>query len=291
MSTTDATKIKPTTQGILVCAIGHPYYAHMAFNLAVSLKFNSPHLPIAILHDGSSLSAIKDYVSIFDKVIQLKPEHLAGVHGKDNFKFKLHLDELTPFDRTLFLDVDMIWNPTKTPDSLFKELKGTQFTISNRGTTSENLTSGWAKITDITNHYGIDRIHDIASEFIYFEGKPTVFAKAREVYNDNAIEVKDFGEGKPDEVYLSIAMALTKTKPHQTPWHPTYWQGFHFKKVWNQKYIQSHYATSTGGAFVQHNIKKIYDNLITHYSNRMGVTKPLYQLMPKSKFIKGRKAI
>ncbi len=282
---------KEKTKGVLICAIGSPYYSHMAYTLAVSLRFNTPSINISILHDGSSLNQITEHLDIFNNVIQLKDEHFNSIHGKDYFKFKLHLDELTPYDRTLFLDVDMIWNPTKSPEFLFSELEGMKFTTSNRGTVTENMLSQWASMEDVKQSYGIEKMYDISSEFMYFEGKPEVFKKARETYAENKLTVKSFGEGKPDEIYLAVAMALTNTKPHQSPWHPTYWQPYYFKKVYNQAYIQSHYATSTGGAFVQHNIKKVYDRLGEHYYNRMGVKKPFYQLMPKSKYIKGRKAI
>lgn len=290
---------KEKTYGVVLCAIGSPYYSHMAYTLAVSLRFHTPSIHITLLHDGSSLSQISEYLDMFDNIVQLTDEQFNTNGQKDYFKFKLYLDKLTPYDKTLYLDVDMIWNPTKTPEFLFKELDGIGFTISNRGITQDSLLSQWTSLKEVRELYSIDKIYDISSEFMYFEGKPEVFSKAREVYNENKIVIKipilnnkyqdHFGEGKPDEIYLSVAMALTKTKPHQSPWHPTYWQPFHFKKVYGQQYIQSHYATSTGGAWVQHNIKKIYDNLGNHYYNRMGVKKHFYQLMAKSKIVKGRR--
>lgn len=284
-------KKKEYSEGVVMTAIGHPYYSHLAYTLAVSLRFHNPDINLTILHDGSSLNQLHEHVNIFDKQIQLTDEQFNTNGQRDYFKFKLYLDELTPYDRTLFLDADTIWNPTKTPADLFKELKGTKFTISNRGTTSENLTSGWASMEDVKRIYGVERIYDIASEVIYFEGKPEVFSKAREVYEANLINVKPFGEGKPDEIYLSIAMALLKAKPHISPWHPTYWQPYYFKKVHNQKFIQSHYLTSIGGAFFQDNTLKIYNNLQEHYYNRMGVKKHIYKPEPKSKHIKGRRLI
>lgn len=284
-------KANHKTYGIVVAALGSPYYSHMAYTLAVSLRYHSPNISITILHDGSSLSQIHEHLSIFDNIIQLSDDQFNSIHGKDYFKFKLHLDQLTPYDKTLYLDVDMIWNPTKTPEELFNELNGYLFTISNRGIIKDKMLSEWASFDEIRQIYSIDKMYDISSEFIYFEGKPDVFETARKVYEENKLEVKNHGEGKPDEVYLSVAMAKTETKPHQSPWHPTYWQPFYFKKVFNQKYIQSHWATSTGGAFVQHNIKKIYDNLGKHYYNRMGVTKPFYQLRAKSGIVNGRRKI
>ena len=40
---------------------------------------------------------------------------------------------ISPFDETIFLDVDMIWNPKKKPEDLFEELNNPDFTMCNEG--------------------------------------------------------------------------------------------------------------------------------------------------------------
>ena len=43
---------KPKTTGVVMIATGHPYYAHMAANLATAIKYQSPGLSITLFHDG-----------------------------------------------------------------------------------------------------------------------------------------------------------------------------------------------------------------------------------------------
>jgi hypothetical protein len=88
-----------------------------------------------------------------------------------------------------------------------------------------------------------------------------------------------------------MAMAKTGTAPHQTPWEPTYWEPRHFPKQHSRAFIGEYYAMSVGGAFVSNHIKKIYDSLMSHYYNSLGIAEAPYQLIPKSRILKERRKI
>lgn len=84
-------------KGILLIAFGKPAYAYMAENMARSIKHHSPNVKVALASDG-----VHNYCrdkSFFDTIIPFKPHKDAG-HAK------LQMFDLSPFDHTLYLDVD-----------------------------------------------------------------------------------------------------------------------------------------------------------------------------------------
>lgn len=276
-------------QGILLIATGHPYYAHMALNLAISIRYHDRFANISIIHDGQGFSMLEGWQQDAFDTIELPK----GMNNGDPYSVKLHLDELTPYQKTLFLDVDMLWNNFKSIDDMFTELDGTEFTMVNRSvlTPDDAPLSRWVNMQEMAAAYKTDRFFDISSEVIYFEGKPAIFAEARKAYKKPKVSVSAFGAGLPDEAFFMMAMAKTGTEPHTTPWEPTYWEPRHFPKQHARKVIDQYYALSVGGAFVSSHIKKIYDSLIKHYFNSMGIAATPYQLVPKSRILKERRKI
>ena len=277
-------------RGILLLATGHPYYAHMAHNLLVSIKALAPDLPVAILHDGQGFRLLEGWQQDhFDKAIELPSKLVGG----DPYRVKLHLDELTPFDKTLFMDVDMLWNNFRSPMDLLAELEGIEFTMINRGRVSsaDSTLSRWVSLSEVGDAYKLDEFYDISSEIVYFEGTPKVFAEARKVYAKPKVKVSAFGAGLPDEAFFMIAIEKLGIQLHHSPWEPSYWEPRYFPKQHNRSHIVSFYALSVGGAFTSNHIKKIYDSLIKHYYSSLGIAAQPYQLQNKSRIIKERRKI
>lgn len=277
--------------GIVGFAFGHPYYAHSWYNLAVSLKTFNSNIPITLVKEEGSLNQLEpDQLKIFDNIIECDPEWIKGKAGVDYYKAKLFLDIISPYERTLFLDADMVWNHRKSPADLFDLLDGITFTCANRGRTSTidgQLRSQWTSLSDVKKYYDLDYIYDISSEVIYFE-RTKVFEKAREIYQSNEMPVSKFGNGLPDEVWLSLAIEKTKTILHESPWFPTYWQPFYFTKIHNEEFILNHYALSLGGAFMHERIRKLYNHIIQSHFTRARIKRIPYQAVNKSKIMRER---
>jgi hypothetical protein len=277
-------------RGILLLATGHPYYSHMAFNLFVSLRSLAPDLPIAILHDGQGFKLLEGWQQdSFTQAIELPSKLVGG----DPYRVKLYLDELTPFDKTLFMDVDMLWNNFRSPMDLLGELDGIEFTIINRGRVSsaDSTLSRWVSLSEVGDAYKLDEFYDISSEMVYFEGTPKVFAEARKIYAKPKVKVSAFGAGLPDEAFFMIAIEKLGIQLHQSPWEPSYWEPRYFPKQHSRSHIADFYALSVGGAFTSNHIKKIYDSLIKHYYSSLGIAAQPYQLQNKSRIIKERRKI
>ena len=285
----EATASKKQGEGVVMIAIGHPYYAHMAANLATAIKYQSPELSITLFHDGSSTGPLSDEQRVMFDRMELLPQH---VYNGDPFHIKLWLDELTPYAKTLYLDADMICTSRgKTIKQLIDSLSGVSFTIANRGYADENGgVCQWASLADIKRAYGVNGVLDVSSEVIYFEGKPSVFQKARELYEQQLLTPVKFGAGYPDEFFIQVAMELTETKPHADQWEPSYWQPRYFTRAHGMDYIQErYYLLSVGGANVIPQQQKIYNTLASHFYFGMGGKRHAYQYTPKARIMKERR--
>lgn len=281
----------PDTFGIVLIATGHPYYIHMACNLARSIKWHDTKIPITLIHDGVSVNMMADESRQFFDTIKQAPDEMLAIG--DPFYLKLCLDYLTDYSRTLYLDVDMICTARKPFGEFIDSLKGIPFTIANRGRlTSGAMRSQWIGLQDIKDAYNVEGIYDVSSEVIYFEQPCKVFARAREVYEQNFLQVGKFGSGYPDEPFISIAMELLGVAPHMAPYEPSYWQPHYFQKYHGSEYVnEKYYLLSVGGNDFIRQVKSHYDILSSHYYYRTGGKAKPYQLIPKRSIMKERRKI
>lgn len=279
-------KVNKLPFGIVLFAFGHPYYAHNAYNLAVSLKSFNDGIHITLVKEDSAYGQLDiDQMRIFDNAIDCKEEWITGKNGTDYYKAKIHLDEITPYERTLYLDVDMVWNHRKSPSEVFADLDGLTFTTANRGrisTIDGELKSRWVSVSDLSKYHDLSYVYDVSSEFMYFEDTK-VFEVAREVYEANEMPVGKFGKGLPDEVWIAIAIEKTNTRLHESPYMPTYWQPFYFNKFHNDEFMLNHLATSIGGAFVHPRIAKFYSHITQSHFDKMRIKRVPYPALSKAK--------
>lgn len=84
--------------GILTLGFGPEHYIQMAIALGRSLRLNSPNQRRAVVSDSSD----PQLCELFHEVIPLDSGLGAGVAQK------LHLDDYSPFDETLFIDADCL---------------------------------------------------------------------------------------------------------------------------------------------------------------------------------------
>ena len=274
-------------RGIILLALGHPYYARMAYNLLASIRLHEPYLAVAIAVNGEGFGLLEEYQQEqFTKVIQLD-------NYTDPYRAKLDLDIISPFEQTLYLDVDMVWNNFKSPLELFDELSEIEFTIINRTrvSTEEKILSAWIDLPSVKEQYGFDEVYDISSELIYFEKGTKVFEVARKHYDSIKVDVKKFGEGYPDEAYIMLALEELGIKLHETPFEPTYWQPRWNPKIHNEQHIGKFYALSVGGAYTLPFIQKLYNRQVTNSFYQSGMPGAPFQLIPKYRIFKERRTI
>ena len=123
---------QPKTKGVLLIALGHSQYGNMAVNLANSIKYNNKNTKIHLVYTESAFSQVTDFSNFDSKEICPK-EYYKNGEQTVFIKAKTHLYDLTPFDETIFLDVDTILFGGKDFNKFFDEFKDYDFTSENYG--------------------------------------------------------------------------------------------------------------------------------------------------------------
>jgi len=285
-------------KGVLLIALGDPrVYAKYAYNLAVSIKQCSPETHITLLHDDNSLTHLSEMeLFFFDKKIKCPVEYYTHNGKIEYVKSKLFLNLITPYKKTIYFDVDMIFSPYKKMADLWLDMDGIKFTIACRGESDTDAgQSAWVNLDEVVKYYGFKEWYDLSSEMIYFEAcelTDTIFEQARGYYDQDVLTVREFAGGKPDEPFICLAMLNNGIKPHTIPYKPSYWEyangdlGAYIKDqdLWN-----NYYLLSMGGRTPSPKIEKVYNNIVKYYGNNKGVT--CYGAVHKGKYLKERKLI
>lgn len=271
-------------QGIILIATGHANYGNMAYNLALSIK-SIEDIPICVIYAGDGLGHLSQSQSnIFDHKIELPSEYREG------FGVKLHLDQLTPFDKTLALDVDMLWL-SRRPSELFQSLSGSGFTIITEG--NDDVPNPkyyfWADVKEIKSEYSVSRVWQTRSEVMYFEKGCKVFKKARSLNPEKKLKtIRKFGTWIPDELYFNISMAILGMNPHVEKWMPAYWARLHNEVMPNLGVLyKDFYLLSFGSNAASPVMKRAYDNVMTIVSRKLG-TPYMFRLKSKKEWAPGR---
>lgn len=290
------------TKGVLILALGHPYYGRMAAQLAMSIKTVSPNTNITVVKSGISLNHLNnDYLKFFDNIIECPKEYYTNKKGfEDYIKAKLFIYDLTPYDKTIYLDADMVW-VNRDIEELFYNLNEVEFTIQNRGAFElgngelDKSISWWCNVNDILPAYNLTKgtYFSLSSEFIYIKRANNVkkyFEKCKWVYNNMKVNYLKFANGIPDEIIFSIAMILEDFYPHKTYFVPIYWEQAEKRRLIGLELSNLFYAYSLGGKIVGDREKKIYNDLVQKYCNQNGL-KHYFQAKDKMLWLPERQVI
>jgi len=267
--------------GIVLLAIGHPYYGRMAYNLAMSLKAIDLNTQITLVYTDSAIAHINQrFMYVFDNKMCIDD------HGKP-FGVKLQLDQLTPYERTIYMDVDTLWVNKESPAKLFDKLKGVPFTGITEGMynyddpSKSDLNSKyptWADLDELASVFDLYGImYQWRGEFIYFENNmyaEELFARMRAVYaRAHALQtVKKFADNIPDELAINIATNQCSIVPHQYKWKPTYWDRLNGGNMADIADLQAnYYAISCGSNYNGGGLKRTYDRICAASAGRLGL--------------------
>ena len=270
------------SRGILLIALGAPEYGHMAANLAASIRYGDPEIAIHLVHTERSISQLtaahralftsmaecpEDYYTRESTVDRPQSTNIATLAPRPSYpeyiKAKTHIYDLSPYDETLFLDVDMYILPaTRMSDVIAQLSSACDYTIENRGYADLSLPveklnpnySTWVNILDVKKHYKTKgRFYHLHSEFIFFKKNARnkkFFDKVREVYDTRPLAWTVFDGGVPDEYAFDIASCLLGHYPHEDNYISIYWHGMDGRKDWNKDVVRNYIGFSLGGNFI-----------------------------------------
>lgn len=275
-------------RGILIYALGHPNYYSMAVVLAASIKANED-LPICLITE-TGIVRNNDHKKLFDIIKPVIKKSITQGKKTEYIKSKLYMYDHSPFDETIFLDVDQIIIADRKISTVFEELKDVDFTMSNTGTSEISI---WADIKEVKKLYGDKPFWNFHSEFLYFKKNKIVknyFDAAKKVYSDNKIvSATKFANGSmADELAFQIASIETGLYPHKENWLPNFWFDRDKKMSLKYPYELTDYITySIGGKETPQHVKNNYNILAKHYFATLGLSNP-YQVVDKRIFLPER---
>ena len=274
--------------GILLIAVGSLEYLEMAKNLAMSIQNVDPDTPIALAHNYNSVDS-----NLFDKYIKVPKKAYTTKGAVEYIKVKTFMYDLSPFTRTLYLDVDMVWLFNKKPTELINEVVGCNWTMSNTGKADYTV---WADINEIKETYQSADMWNYHSECIYFEKNETskiYFDKVKEIYDNPKINSIQFaGARLSDELAFQLASIETNQFPHKENWNPIFWYARDRKDMNLMPYqlAKKYYAYSVGGNQTPTTVKKNFTDISKYHSDKSKLAK-IYNIKDKRLFIKERQKI
>jgi hypothetical protein len=270
-------------KGILLIALGNAFYGRCAYNMALSIKLNDPEAHITLLYSEQSLSSLSDDQRGIFNTIKEVPQVLYMQDGKCRYlNVKTYMYDLSPYDRTLYIDVDALWMPGKKVSDLFEELKEVDFTIGcHTRCNMETLQSEknnyiyWGDVGKIRDYFRIRTgyMPQTQSAFVYFRKCYKIRA-----YFDIVIAINNdehcphtpwINGGKGDEYCFNVASALSGIMPHQIPYHPTHF--FQIAPILNDTDLAKNYwAIQMGGGKCEEWIVQVYNKMLKEYYLQAG---------------------
>lgn len=200
------------SKGIVLYIWKKQEYGFMATQIAMSLKYHSPSIPIHLITDTVAVSKLRQ-MEFFDTVEYIDTP-------TDPAQAKIDMYERLPFDHNIFLDVDGLC--VSPIDKIFDDLIAADKPFScfvhafyNRHDPDELPLMVWARRTDIWEKYGFtdEILPACQSSFLYIR-KGDV---CKEIYSRMAFNYRNqipteqllnkWGGGQPDELYLNITLA------------------------------------------------------------------------------------
>lgn len=217
-------------EGYLLCALGKEPYYQLAKRIIENIKNFDKNRKICLLTDNPSLFNYDE--SVIVKYFNYR-DHLHPVMNKNNdwdrygLTPKMYQHLYTPFDITMFFDVDMIFYKDFT--FLWKEFRKNK-KINNSpiligGVCDDNNRSPsnwhWGEINNVMKKCGFI-CPQICSTFVIYNSDFTKIAHHSGLINEILNNLKNWGaqnkyhEGYPDEIVYSLLMGKLNLKPSIT---------------------------------------------------------------------------
>jgi hypothetical protein len=262
----------PSSEGVVLFAFGKAGYYQAAYNLAYSIKYHSPSVKIALFVDDINKcnGATYDINKYVDSINEIENSDLY-VDGKlDPAMLKVSLYKYLPFKHNVYLDVDALC--LKDIQPLIDDLVSTKRHYISHCLGYHTIGLGrdfpsmvWAYCDDVWEHFKLESdaiLPAINSSIQYIKKSKEakdLFGVMRILYTTNQLPLKKlrskWGNGQPDELYMNVALAMTKYDPSYKNGdkvgdkqsesgfiHFSPVRGLSFQEVTDNYYFQSYYG-------------------------------------------------
>ncbi len=253
----------------------------MAYQLAYSIKANED-IQITLISNNHNFLT-EDQKKTFDSIVSYE------ANPQEYLRTKTKLYELSPYDETIYLDVDMLALNNKLFSTLFDELKDIDFTMATRGATPyekwDLKTSMWGDLSKLKDKHKGAKWYQLSSEFIYFKKTKEIkklFKVANDQY-DKVTEFNKFGNVMADEFAFGLSCCINNIYPHKETFTPICWAHAEKRSMKEiDPYINdNYYGYSMGGKHSHPQQQAYYLNMLKYY--QMRTKKRIEVFIPKSK--------
>lgn len=279
-------------RGILLIACGHPYYGKMAAALAATIKVSDSNMPVHLAYAGDALNYLSETEKkLFGSLSEI-PEDNYTVDGKVKWiRTKMFMYDLSPFDETIFLDVDMLWLK-QSPAVLFDEFKEVEMTFCNYGEVEKY--SQWANVEEVRAAYpSTGKYYSLHSELVYFKkckNNRKLFNAAKKIYDNLKVKATTFAGAIPDELPFAIAIMQHGVVAHKEPYRPVFWMNAEPRIKHIYELAKDYIALSMGGNYNPKFTVDTYNTLTSAAYHKLGLQQP-YKWKLKRSFLSERKAL
>ena len=261
-------------KGVLIIACGHPIYGNMAFNLALSIKYNAPcHITVA--YSEESLSELSyEQLQYFDNTIEV-PEHYYLRGDKKAYqRIKVYANEITPYDETILIDADTLWGMGNDIKNLFSQDNifniGVLGSWQNGKETFKGYTY-WEKPTKIVEYWKVEKIYKTYSGFVYWKRESEfIWKECQRVYDDQEAPCATWAGDKPDEYAFNIGIPLSGYSLPTDSYMPVFF-GFTGHKYTEHQIRKNFQGMSVAGNFPDPYLITVYHQFLRIITRRIGV--------------------
>jgi hypothetical protein len=197
-----------TDEGYLLVATRNPTYVKLAINAARSLHYYDPNRPVVLAHDD----ALKQYVNRrhFEGTVKIRRELMGTEHH-------LFLNELSPFERTFYVDCDCLAVSNRLPDVIWSGIKERGILFP-----GEKITEGkWrVPIPPVLKKFGISHVVKNNGGAWGFDRSDTAkqfFHRAQKLFSKKPpeITIKHVrGDGYANEPFWGTALSMCGIEPY-----------------------------------------------------------------------------
>jgi hypothetical protein len=217
------------SEGYVYPVYGNIKYLKHAIASVTSLRRHDTHRPVALVCESQHREILErlQLTDLFDVITPISPDHCSIVGFKHNFS------EYMLFDRTLFLDCDMIW--CKSPDPLWISFSAYPFTITGQ-LTADSFFGGpknfgvlrdtlFRRRRRTLKRFGLTYLSRVQSGMIFaqdYDLSSKVCKMASEMLSrkdETHFQSRTMEQGRTEEsCEWSLAMAMSKLNLPVYPW-------------------------------------------------------------------------
>ena len=258
-------------KGILLIALGREYNK-LAYNLTKSIKKHND-LQVACITD----SLDNEFTDAFDIVIRPKACDYIEEMQFNPFKLKTFMYDYSPFDETIYLDVDAIC--LKDISGLFSSFKIQEVARYTKDNADTSDCVWFKSLSDIFDIYGLESEYpEYNTSFVAFNRSSRnklYFHLVKKSYFDRRFDYTKIGRNYPDEMAFGIASSKLEhysETPKEVP--ICFW--WSNKKLELKEIQEKYYFLGYAGGYVA-------SKYLTYYHRMMKQLSPYWELKMKDK--------